>query len=61
MLAKKVLQHKVFLGHVKLSEFLGAVEFDGDGVALDGAVVGAWAVCAVKDRMAEEMEIKFGM
>jgi len=56
-----VLQHKVFLGHVKLSEFLGAVEFDGDGVALDGAVVGAWAVCAVKDRMAEEMEIKFGM
>jgi hypothetical protein len=42
VLSTKMLQHQVFLEHVKLAEYLGAVEFDAGGMASDGAVVSAW-------------------
>ncbi|KAF2827826.1 hypothetical protein CC86DRAFT_404867 [Ophiobolus disseminans] len=59
VLANQVLQHKIFLGHVKLAEFLRAVEFDGDGVEDSRAVVGAWEECARVDGEAEDLEMQF--
>jgi hypothetical protein len=60
VLSRKYLQHKVFLGHVKLAEFLGAVEFDAEGMAADHAVLTAFEVCAEKDKKAEALEMRVG-
>ncbi|KAF2026746.1 hypothetical protein EK21DRAFT_92103 [Setomelanomma holmii] len=59
VLANKYLQHKVFVGHIKLAEFLGAIEFGVGGEVEDAKVVGAWEKCAEKNEVVEEMESRF--
>lgn len=59
VLANKYLQHKVFLGHIKLAVFLGKIEFGSDGKAPDYAIIRAWETCAAMDSVAEALERRF--
>jgi hypothetical protein len=59
VLANKYLQQKVFLGHIKLAEFLGKIEFGVDGKAPDYAIIHAWETCAAMDSVAEALERRF--
>jgi hypothetical protein len=59
VLASKYLQHKVFLGHIKLAVFLGKIEFGADGKAPDYAIIRAWETCAAMDSVAEALERRF--
>jgi hypothetical protein len=59
VLANKYLQHKVFLGHIKLAVFLKKIEFGSDGKAPDYAIIRAWETCAAMDSVAEALERRF--
>ncbi|KAH7080979.1 hypothetical protein FB567DRAFT_631131 [Paraphoma chrysanthemicola] len=59
VLANKVLQHKVLLGHIKLATFLEMVEIGTDDEVPDHAIVHAWEACAKKDAVAEDLEMRF--
>ena len=50
------LQHNIFLGNIKLAEFLKIVDFNANGEATNAAIVQAWVECAKKDAEAEALE-----
>jgi hypothetical protein len=49
MLNNKRLENRIFLGSIKMSEFLEAIMFDNEGVTSNSEVLRAWEELAMKD------------
>lgn len=49
----KYLQNRIYIGSIKLSEFLAMIKFDRDNVATAHDVIEVWKECAEKDEGAD--------